>query len=106
MIAPKAIESSYLFPTGIAIYETLDKLVKKRNSIVHFKPDVFIGDKKILKGSDYDRVSFFEDMKWLRRYFSLPYDLNTFILKAFPNHNPEFFYSTIEGQLMMPPNTI
>ena len=99
LIAPKAFESSYFFPTSTAIYETLDKLVKKRNSIVHFKPDIFIGDKKILKGSDYERVRFFEDMKWLRRYFSLPYDLNIFILKAFPNHHHGFFMLLNRGPI-------
>ncbi len=87
LLAPKAIENSYSFPKSTAMYETLDKLVKKRNSIVHFKPDVYLGNEKILKGTDYERVDFLKDLKWLRRFFSLPYDLSNFIWGALPNHS-------------------
>jgi hypothetical protein len=92
LIGPKAIENSYSFPKSTAMYETLDKLVKKRNSIVHFKPDVYLGNEKILNGNDYEKVDFLEGLKWLRRFFSLPYDLSNFIWNALPNHSFELTF--------------
>lgn len=75
---PKAFLSDYSFPSSCAIYETMKRLVRMRNAFVHSKISLSVGGRQILDGSEPEWVSFGEELKWLRRFFSLAYDLSEF----------------------------
>lgn len=74
-VGPKCFYPSYEFNPGTALFETLNHLTKRRNALVHNKIDLHIGGKKILEGSKFERLTFHENILWMRRFFSLPYDL-------------------------------
>ncbi len=77
-VAPKSISSSYEFNRGTALFETLDHLTKERNAISHSKINLRISENPILEGSKLKRNTFQEKIRWMRRFFSLPYDLSTY----------------------------
>lgn len=74
-IAPKCLLESYELPRHTALFETLDRLTKQRNAFVHHKIQLHVNGKKIFEGSKLERQSFPDAVRWLKRYFSLPYDL-------------------------------
>lgn len=74
-VGPKSLSSSYELPKGAALFETLSHLVRRRNSLVHYKIDLRVGDKTVLDGAKFERLTFQQNARWLRRFFSLPYDL-------------------------------
>jgi hypothetical protein len=82
---PKSFKPSYVLPSGTGIYQTLVKLTRQRNAIVHYKIDVSVGGQNVISGSKPDRESYAEELKWIRRFFSLPYDLSARCTKWFPD---------------------
>jgi len=74
-VGPKSFFPTYELNPGTALFETLNHLTKRRNALVHNKIHLHIGDKKILEGSKFERMTFQESTRWMRRFFSLPYDL-------------------------------
>ncbi len=76
LFAPKIFFPNYDLPKGEALFGTLKYLKKQRNALVHSKIRVDQGDKKILKGSELDRRPLAQNIEWMHRFFSLPYDLS------------------------------
>lgn len=86
LTAPKAIDSSYEFPKGSALYESLVKLARQRNALVHHKVQLHVNGVKALEGSGFERKPYNEELNWLRRFFSLPYDLADLSRQALPKN--------------------
>lgn len=82
LYGPKSFAPTYEFPTGTALHETLTMLSRQRNALLHLKIELTVEGKKILEGSEFERKHYHEELRWLRRYFSLPYDLAEFIRKS------------------------
>jgi len=74
-VGPKSFFPSYELNPNTAIFETLNHLIKRRNALVHNKISLRVGDKELLEGSRFDSLTFQENVRWMRRFFSLPYDL-------------------------------
>jgi len=79
LYAPKSFAPDYKFPVGTALNETLTMLYRQRNALVHLKIELSVEGKKLIEGTNFKRTRFDEERIWLRRYFSLPYDLVDFI---------------------------
>lgn len=86
LTAPKAIDPSYEFPKSTALYESLVKLAKQRNALVHHKVQLHVNGVKALDGSGFERKPYGEELNWLRRFFSLPYDLADLSRRALPKN--------------------
>jgi hypothetical protein len=82
LVGPKTFAPAYKFPRGTGIHETLRMLARQRNAFVHYKIDLEVGGKRILKGSVFERNSYDEEQRWLHRFFSLPYDLAAFLRQS------------------------
>jgi len=82
LYGPKTFASAYRFPIGTALHETLTMLSRQRNALVHLKIKLTVDGNKVLEGSDFERKRYDEERRWLRRYFSLPYDLAEFAQKS------------------------
>jgi hypothetical protein len=74
-IGPKTLRASYELKPSFALFETLSYLTKRRNALVHNKIHLRVSGKTVLEGSKFERLSFEENTRWMRRFFSLPYDL-------------------------------
>lgn len=74
-VAPKVLVPTYELKRGEALFDTLSHLTKVRNSFVHYKISLDIGGKNILQGRPIKKQSFKDDVMWLERFFSLPFDL-------------------------------
>jgi hypothetical protein len=85
LIGPKVLAAEYSFPRGVGMHEALIMLARQRNALVHHKIELEIDGTKVLEGSDFVRRPHDEEQRWLRRYFSLPYDLADFLRKALPH---------------------
>jgi hypothetical protein len=57
-------------------------LSRQRNALVHLKIELTVEGNKVLEGTDFERKHYAEERKWLRRYFSLPYDLEELVRKS------------------------
>ncbi len=66
------------------MHEALIMLARQRNALVHHKIELEINGTKVLEGSGFVRRPYDEEQRWLRRYFSLPYDLADFLRRALP----------------------
>lgn len=75
-VAPKSFSPNYELSAGTALFETLKHLTSRRNTLVHNKIHVRDGESIIIKGSKFERLTFEENVRWMRRFFSLPYDLS------------------------------
>lgn len=84
-IGPKAFSPSYSFPTGSALNETLVRLAKQRNSLAHSKIDLKVCEDKILGGRQFERLSRSDERRWIKRFFSLPYDLVEYATQELPD---------------------
>lgn len=73
--APKVLLPTYELPRGTALYEGLNYLTKQRNALVHHKIEVLVGGKKVFEGSKFNREPYEESLRWIRRFFRLPYEL-------------------------------
>lgn len=72
---PKAFHPDYSLPKSGALYQTLQHLTRQRNAFVHYKVELEMGGEKKLEGSRLDRAPLHTQVAWIRRFFSLPYDL-------------------------------
>jgi hypothetical protein len=82
LFGPKSFSPSYVFPHGGGLHETLTILSRQRNALVHHKIELKVGDKKVLEGSGFERKPHAEEQRWLRRFFSFPYDLAQFVRES------------------------
>lgn len=89
---PKSFSPSYSFPRGSTLHETLTMLSRQRNALVHHKIELKVGDTKVLKGSGFERKTYDLELSWLRRYFSLPYDLSAFVDKSISGAPPMLLF--------------
>jgi hypothetical protein len=83
-IGPKALHTSYSLPKGISLYQTLQYLTRQRNALIHYKIDLEMQGKSVLRGSRLEHGSLKEQIAWIRRFFSLPYDLEAHMRKEIP----------------------
>jgi hypothetical protein len=72
---PKRFAGSYSLEKGAALAETLDQLVRRRNTLVHHKVAVFRDGVPLLNGSAWKAYGYRDLVRWTERFFSLPYDL-------------------------------
>lgn len=83
-IGPKSFHPSYALPKSGSLYKTLQHLTRQRNALVHYKIELEMQGKPVLHGSRFERGSLKEQLGWIRRFFSLPYDLASHLQKAVP----------------------
>lgn len=83
--APKVIAADYHYPNGSAIDESLRRLNSQRNRIVHYKVQLDINDRRIHKGTALEITTFEAELQWLRRFYSLPFDLQDLALRSVPS---------------------
>jgi hypothetical protein len=84
IVCPRTFVPTYEFPKGTKLYETLDRICKLRNALVHYKVEIEADGRTVMDGSRFERRPYAEEVKWLRRFFSLPYDLAEFSQNAIP----------------------
>jgi len=84
LLGPKSFAPKYKFPRDRAIHETLVQLIRQRNALVHHKIELEVNGKKVLEGSPFERLPYHEELTWLRRFYSLPYDLADHARNAIP----------------------
>ena len=83
-VVPKILEPSYAFPKNGCLRETFVHLIRERNAFVHYKIELQVDGVRQLKGSSTHPEPLPQKMDWLRRYFSLPYDLLEFARPQLP----------------------
>ena len=81
---PKAFHASYSLAKGTAMRETLRYLVRQRNALIHSKIELSVSGQLQLKGSKMDRPPQVKRLNWIRRFFSLPYDLTNHARSQIP----------------------
>lgn len=72
---PKTFHPSYSLPKGGALYGALKYLIGQRNALVHSKIELSIAGNLELEGSRIVRAPQLKRLEWIRRLFSLPFDL-------------------------------
>lgn len=72
---PKHFCPTYTLGKGTALFETLNHLNKQRNAWMHHKVELRAGDEKVIAGSNFQRLSHEDMVRWMKRHFSLPFDL-------------------------------
>lgn len=84
LVAPKLVSSEYCLLKDSGVYETLNQISNQRNALVHTKVQVFTdkGD-AFEKCSSFKRRTFKQELCWIRRYYSLPFDLLDNLLRHF-----------------------
>ena len=97
-VGPKSFFPGYELKPGTALFETLNHLAKRRNALVHNKVHLRVGDKTLLEGSKFERLTFQENVRWMRRFFSLPYDL----CEQASNQLRNFAVSVLQGSDPIP----
>jgi len=75
LAGPKAFHPTYNLAKASALYQTLQHLSRQRNAFMHYKVELEMGGEKKLAGSRLDRAPLDTQIAWIRRFFSLPYDL-------------------------------
>ena len=73
--SPKIFCPEYELKKDSALCETLNHLIEQRNTWMHHKIHLHAGEVKIIEGSKLQRSSYKEGASWMKRFFSLPYDL-------------------------------
>lgn len=99
---PKSFHSAYSLQKGSALYQTLQHLTRQRNAFVHYKIELEMGGEKKLEGSRLDRAPLHVQVLWVRRFFSLPYDLAAHARKQVPHLPGLMLYDTGPIQLFPP----
>ncbi len=84
LAGPKSFHPAYHLSKDGAIYETLQHLTRQRNALVHYKIELEIEGKRVVDGSRLDRASLKDHIAWIKRYFSLPYDLASHVRRQIP----------------------
>lgn len=100
--SPKLLHPSYRLVKGSAFYETLQRLIKERNAYTHYKAEVEVRGKKLLEGSKVDRSDLNTQIKWMKRYFSLPFDLVFNLERQFPGVATFLLYKVDPIELFLP----
>jgi hypothetical protein len=72
---PKAFHAAYELPKGSTLFQSLQHLTRERNAFVHYKIELEMHGEKKLAGSRLHRAPLSTQMSWMKRFFSLPYDL-------------------------------
>ncbi|OIR16019.1 hypothetical protein GALL_35230 [mine drainage metagenome] len=72
---PKLYCPTYVLNKGSAVFETLSHLNRQRNAWMHHKVELRAGNEKVTEGSNLQRLSDEDMVRWIKRYFSLPFDL-------------------------------
>jgi hypothetical protein len=85
-LIPKIFFPSYQFNRGTALYETFKHLRKERNGFVHYKIELSVEGKTVVEGSKLDRSNFENKIRWIKRFFNLPYDLNLHYCNQYDNN--------------------
>jgi hypothetical protein len=75
LCGPKAISPAYTLDKSSAIFQTLQHLTRQRNALIHYKVELEIGGEVMIQGSKLHRAPLKDDIEWIRRFFSLPFDL-------------------------------
>lgn len=75
VVGPKAFNPSYALSKASSMYETLRYLVRQRNALIHSKIELSVAGELHHPGSRLDRPPLLKRLNWIRRFFSLPYDL-------------------------------
>lgn len=71
----KAIDPSYTLEKSSALFQSLQRLTRQRNALTHYKVELEIGGEVKIQGSRLQRAPLSEDLDWIHRFFSLPFDL-------------------------------
>jgi len=95
---PKLFCPTYELLKNSELYITLNHLIENRNAWMHHKIELSVGEEKILDGSLRERDTYQEKMRWLKRYFSLPYDL--------ADHAHEYTHQAIAAMMFFTRNPI
>jgi hypothetical protein len=74
-IGIKSFWPSYALRRGCALEESLVKLNRERNGLVHHKIELVQDGATLMKGSSVLRQPFQDQLVWIARFFSLPFDL-------------------------------
>lgn len=80
-VGPQSFFPNYQFSLESRLYQSLDYLTQRRNALVHYKIDLRVAGQNVLDGSRFERTTFSDSTEWMRRFFSLPYDLATYARK-------------------------
>jgi hypothetical protein len=72
---PKKFCPKYELNKDSELYRTLDHLIEHRNAWMHHKIHLSVGNETIIEGSKLRQGAYQARIHWLKRYFSLPYDL-------------------------------
>ena len=73
---PKKFVPTYELDLASPLFETLQHLSSQRNTFTHYKTTISSNGNVILAGIRPLRTVFKENISWMKRYFSLPYDLS------------------------------
>ena len=74
-VAPRLISDKYQFDKAGAMFETMRRLNMHRNSYLHNKASITTGDQLVFEGSKNMHKGMADDLDWMHRYTSLPFDL-------------------------------
>lgn len=83
-IGPKILSPAYALQTECEPYATLRNLIKRRNSFVHHKTQIKVGDTITMDGSVGERLQFRTDARFAQRYFTVAYELMVSAQKQMP----------------------
>lgn len=83
-VGPKSFHPPYALPKDGSLYQTLQHLTRQRNAFVHYKIELEMRGKPVLRGSRLERGSLKEQLAWIGRFFSLPYDLVNHVRQEIP----------------------
>jgi hypothetical protein len=75
LVGPKAFYPTYNLSKSSSLYQTLQHLTRQRNAFIHYKIELEMDGEKKLDGSRLDRAPLDTQLTWIKRFFSLPYDL-------------------------------
>lgn len=83
-VGPKSFHPLYALLKDDSLYQTLQHLTRQRNAFVHYKIELEMRGKPVLRGSRLERGSLKEQLAWIGRFFSLPYDLVNHVRQEIP----------------------
>jgi len=72
LLAPRLFLDSYQFDKSGELYCTLNHLIKRRNTLMHYKVDIKVNGKKVLKGNRFDRGKYNEEKNTILKFCNLP----------------------------------
>ncbi len=81
---PKSIHPAYTLEKSSALFQTLQHLTRQRNAFIHYKVELEMDGEAKIQGSKLHRAPLREDLGWIRRFFSLPFDLVAHVGRQLP----------------------